>query len=139
MGQPGKKLPAVALKKDLAAEVLALTGSRTAAAKAAKVHPQQISRWLADDDYRAKVQKLIEAGMEPARVEWNALVIRALKRVGELVDSKDLVIAERAARTVLDRHKEFAPHQHQHDASGLTKEQLIERMEKVLAKLKEPL
>lgn len=138
MGKAGQKTQALAVKQEIAAQVLAIggKGSHLRAAKAAGVRNEQISRWLGDDAFRARVKGLIEAGMEPARLRWQALVIRAIERLDVLVDSKDEVIAERSARTVLDRHKEFAPHQHQHDASGLTDEQLEQRLVATLEKLR---
>jgi hypothetical protein len=123
------------VKREIAVQTFATSGNRKLAAKAAGVRPEQVSRWFADEDLRKRALELVNAGMEPARLAWAALVIASIERMAELVQSRDETIAERAARTVLDRHKEFAPHVVQHDASGLTREQLRERFDAAMAKL----
>jgi hypothetical protein len=138
----GRKQPsaAVDVKVERALQMLAVTGSRQLAAKAAGVRPEQVSRWLGAEANRKRVHQLIDEAMEPARLAWAALVVRAIERASELLESEDEVIAERTMRTVLDRHKEFAPHQHQHDATAYTAEQLRARFDAAMAKLegKEP-
>lgn len=133
---PKKKTATPAVKLERALQVLAVTGSRTAAAKAAGVRTEQVSRWLRDEGNRKRVLELVNEGMEPARIAWQALVIASIERLVKLVQSKDETIAERSARTVLDRHREFAPHVHQHDHSALSNTQLIAKLEESLAKLK---
>jgi hypothetical protein len=90
--------------QDLAACRLAAWGTLQEAATAAGVDERTITRWLAEDaPFKARVAELRQAMVSRACGELADTMSAAVKKLRELVDSKNENVAFRAANAVIEQ------------------------------------
>src|SRR3989442_12236851 len=72
------------------------------AAKAAQVSKTTLYAWLKEEDFLAALEEARQEQSRDALAFLRACLLRAVKRLSDLLDSQNEAIAHRAATTLLD-------------------------------------
>lgn len=96
-------LPKLNIKQRLAARLLASGTTREQTAKHVGVDPTTISKWRKNPAFEVHINTLLTQHEQEATQTMQALKLKAVERLAELVQAKSPAIALRAVETILNR------------------------------------